>query len=95
LASLKATGPITQPATGSPVTIAFTAGSPATYSATVPGPPVATIATGNYVSGEKIPIDGWEITSGQPQGGDTVTIGNATDPNTATGTSATPATPAR
>lgn len=80
LASLKATGPITQPATGSPVTIAFTAGSPATYSATVPGPPVATIATGNYVSGEKIAINGWEIAlQGAPKSGDTVTMGNATD----------------
>ena len=80
LASLKATGPITQPATGSPVTIAFTAGSPATYSATVPGPPVATIATGNYVSGEKIAINGWEIAlQGAPKSGDTVTVGNATD----------------
>ena len=80
LASLKATGPITQPATGSPVTIAFTAGSPATYSATVPGPPVATIATGNYVSGEKIAINGWEIAlRGAPKSGDTVTVGNATD----------------
>ncbi len=80
LSSLKATGPITQPATGSPVTIAFTAGSPATYSATVPGPPVATIATGNYVSGEKIAINGWEIAlQGAPKSGDTVTVGNATD----------------
>ena len=80
LASLKATGPITQPATGSPVTIAFTGGSPATYSATVPGPPVATIATGNYVSGEKIAINGWEIAlQGAPKSGDTVTVGNATD----------------
>ena len=80
LASLKATGPITQPATGSPVTIAFTAGSPATYSATVPGPPIATIATGNYVSGETISINGWEITlQGAPKSGDTVTVGNATD----------------
>ena len=80
LASLKATGPITQPATGSPVTIAFTAGSPATYSATVPGPPVATIATGNYVSGEKIAINGWQIAlQGAPKSGDTVTVGNATD----------------
>ena len=80
LASLKATGPITQPATGSSVTIAFTAGSPATYSATVPGPPVATIATGNYVSGEKIAINGWEIAlQGAPKSGDTVTVGNATD----------------
>jgi len=80
LASLKATGPITQPTTGSPVTIAFTAGSPATYSATVPGPPIATIATGNYVSGETISINGWEITlQGAPKSGDTVTVGNATD----------------
>ena len=80
LASLKATGPITQPATGSPVTIAFTAGSPATYSATVPGPPIATIATGNYVSGETIAINGWEITlQGVPKSGDTVTVGDATD----------------
>ena len=80
LASLKSTGPITQPATGSPVTIAFTSGSPATYSATVPGPPIATIATGNYVSGETIAINGWEITlQGAPKSGDTVTVGNATD----------------
>ncbi|RDD91885.1 flagellar hook-associated protein FlgK [Acidovorax sp. BoFeN1] len=80
LVSLKATGPITQPATGSPVTITFQAGSPATYSASLPGAP-PTIVSGNYVSGEKISIDGWEITlSGSPKDNDTVTVGNATDP---------------
>ena len=79
LASLKATGPITQPATGSPVTITFMEGPPATYSAETPGP--VFIASGNYVSGEKIAIDGWEITlNGSPKDNDTVTVGNATDP---------------
>ncbi|WP_404300687.1 flagellar hook-associated protein FlgK [Alicycliphilus denitrificans] len=39
------------------------------------GPPYS------YTSGHKISIDGWEITlQGSPKAGDTVTVGNATDP---------------
>ncbi|AVO49713.1 flagellar hook-associated protein FlgK [Melaminivora suipulveris] len=41
----------------------------------LPGPPYA------YVPGQAIHIDGWSITlQGAPKAGDTVTIGNATDP---------------
>ncbi len=94
LASLKATGQpnppglVLPPATG----VEFTfAGSPATFtlagnsgvplnaSTTPPtplaGPPYA------FTSGQTISIDGWEITlNGTPKPGDTVTVGNATDP---------------
>ena len=82
--------PVT-PATGAGVTLTFTAGIPATFtlagntgapvdaSTTPPtalaGPPYA------FTSGQAITIDGWEITlQGSPKTGDTVTVGNATDP---------------
>ena len=92
LANLKATGQpsglVPPPATG--VVLTF-AGSPATFtlagnigapvdaSTTPPtpiaGPPYA------FTSGKPITIDGWQITlQGAPKTGDTVTVGNATDP---------------
>lgn len=92
LANLTATGQpsglVLPPATG--VVLTF-AGSPATFtlagntgapvdaSTTPPtpiaGPPYA------FTSGKPITIDGWQITlQGAPKTGDTVTVGNATDP---------------
>lgn len=92
LANLKATGQpsglVPPPATG--VVLTF-AGSPATFtlagntgapvdaSTTPPtpiaGPPYA------FTSGKPITIDGWQITlQGAPKTGDTVTVGDATDP---------------
>lgn len=62
------------------MTLAFNAGSPPTF--TVSGsttPPSGT--TLPYTPGEPIEIDGWSITlQGTPKNGDTVTIGNALDP---------------
>lgn len=92
LASLKATGQpgglVLPPPTGvvmsfngSPntFTLAGTASVPLNTSTTPPtplvGPPFA------FTSGQSISIDGWEITlNGSPKALDTVTIGNATDP---------------
>ncbi|NMM81462.1 flagellar hook-associated protein FlgK [Acidovorax sp. SRB_14] len=92
LAGLKATGQPTAlalpPASG--VELTFTAGTPATFTLTgnqgapmdmsttpptaLVGPPFA------FTPGKPITIDGWEITlNGAPKGGDTVTVGNATD----------------
>lgn len=66
---------------GSPntFTLAGTASVPLNTSTTPPtplvGPPFA------FTSGQSISIDGWEITlNGSPKALDTVTIGNATDP---------------
>lgn len=92
LANLTATGQpsglVLPPATG--VVLTF-AGSPATFTLTgntgapvdasttpptpIGGPPYA------FTSGKPITIDGWQITlQGAPKTGDTVTVGNATDP---------------
>ncbi|WP_406624214.1 flagellar hook-associated protein FlgK [Acidovorax sp. SDU_ACID1] len=81
LASLKATdSSFTPPPIPGGVTLAFNAGSPPTF--TVSGsttPPSGT--TLPYTPGEPIEIDGWSITlQGTPKNGDTVTIGNALDP---------------
>lgn len=81
LASLKATdNSFTPPPIPGGVTLAFNAGSPPTF--TVSGsttPPSGT--TLPYTPGEPIEIDGWSITlQGTPKSGDTVTIGNALDP---------------
>lgn len=79
------------PATGAGVTLTFASGSPATFTlagntgapvdasttppTTLAGPPYA------FTSGQAITIDGWEITlNGSPKPGDTVTVGNALDP---------------
>lgn len=93
LAALKATGPtLTLPAnadsTASPaitggVQLVFTAGPPATYDIYDGGTnPVTALATGQaFTSGEAITLNGWSITlQGTPKDGDTVTVGNALDP---------------
>jgi len=92
LASLKATGQpaglVLPPATGvvmtfagapATFTLAGNTGAPVDASTTPPtplaGPPYA------FTPGQAITIDGWEITlNGAPKAGDTVTVGNATDP---------------
>lgn len=83
--------PVPPATTGGGVTLSFTGGPPATFtvagnatalmdlSATPPvplaGPPYA------YSAGQAITIDGWAITlAGAPKTGDTVTVGNALDP---------------
>ncbi|MHA7599120.1 flagellar hook-associated protein FlgK [Alicycliphilus sp. T452] len=82
LASLKATAPPNPPIPpNTPVTLSFNAGPPATYTVTgsTVSPPSGT--TLNYTSGQPIDIDGWQITlQGSPKTGDTVTVGNALDP---------------
>lgn len=65
------------------VQLRFNAGPPTTYDVYDQGtnPPTA-LATGQaYVSGQAIDINGWRITlQGMPNGGDTMTVGNALDP---------------
>jgi flagellar hook-associated protein 1 FlgK len=65
------------------VQLQFNAGPPITYDVYDQGtnPPTA-LATGqSYVSGQPIDINGWQITlQGTPNNGDTVTVGNALDP---------------
>ena len=44
-------------------------------------PPTPLVAPFTYIPGQPISIDGWEITlQGTPKTGDTVTVGNASDP---------------
>ncbi len=83
--------PVPPATTGGGVTLTFASGPPATFtvagnatplmdvSATPPvplaGPPYT------YTAGQAITIDGWAITlAGAPKAGDTVTVGNALDP---------------
>jgi flagellar hook-associated protein 1 FlgK len=83
--------PVLPATTGGGVTLTFASGPPATFtvagnatplmdvSATPPvplaGPPYT------YTAGQAITIDGWAITlAGAPKAGDTVTVGNALDP---------------
>jgi len=93
LASLKASGepaPLTLPPAAG-VVLSFTGGTPATFTLTgntgapfdasttpptpLAGPPYT------FTSGQAISIDGWEIKlGGTPKTGDSVTVGNATDP---------------
>lgn len=78
------------PATGAGVRLTFTAGPPATFSPvgnTNPPmnlsttPPTPLVAPFTYTAGQPISIDGWEITlQGTPKTGDSVTVGNAKDP---------------
>lgn len=83
-----ATSRVTPPAIGSNVTLAFAADGTFSVngSTTVPlntsvNPPVQMTAPYQYVPGQTIHIDGWAITlQGTPKEGDTVVIGNATDP---------------
>ncbi len=73
----------TPPAFAGGIQLRFNAGSPATYDVLDQGSsPPTTIAAGQpFTSGQPITMDGWSITlQGTPQGGDTVTIGNAKDP---------------
>lgn len=95
LGSLKVTGQpltpgFTPPAAGG-VTLAFTAGPPSTFTvagnssplmnlSTTPPTPLAG-PTYAYAPGKPITIDGWELMlKGTPNNGDTVTVGNAKDP---------------
>ncbi len=94
LAGLKATGlpgglvlppngdPGTPPAFPGGIQLQFHAGPPATYDVLSRGSAPATLATGQpYTPGQPIQIDGWSITlQGTPRDGDTVTVGNALDP---------------
>ena len=73
----------TPPAFPGGIQLQFTAGPPATYDVINRGSaPPTTVATGqSYVAGQPISINGWSITlQGTPKSGDTVNIGNATDP---------------
>ncbi|MFY3384927.1 flagellar hook-associated protein FlgK [Paracidovorax sp. MALMAid1276] len=81
LVNLRATGNpalTLPPPTG--VQLSFAAGPPLTYTVTGSTTPPSG-STGPYTPGQPINIDGWEITlQGTPNTGDTVTVGNATDP---------------
>ncbi|ART53011.1 flagellar hook-associated protein FlgK [Acidovorax carolinensis] len=95
LASLKATGepaglvlpPNANPAALPPIAggiqLQFNAGPPTTYDVLNRGTnPPTTVATAQpYTAGQPINFNGWQITlKGAPKSGDTVTVGNATDP---------------
>lgn len=83
LASLKATGqPVAfLPPTAPGVVLTFSAGPPVTYGVTGSTTPASGTLGLPYTAGQPISIDGWEITlSGTPKTGDTVTVGDATDP---------------
>ena len=81
LANLKAVdGSFAAPPIPGGVTLTFNAGPPATYTTagSATPPPGTTLP---YTPGEPIEIDGWAVTlQGTPNSGDTVTIGNALDP---------------
>lgn len=65
------------------IQLRFTAGSPTTYDVLDRGtaPPTTLAAAQPYTPGAPIAINGWEIRlQGTPNTGDTVVIGNATDP---------------
>ena len=77
LGGLKVTGPGIPGAMDPSVKIEFTV-DPATSVITYTS---STGATGTYVSGQPLKIDGWEITlSGTPHTGDSVTVANAKSP---------------
>jgi len=94
LAQLKATGqpPLVPPPngdTGNPpafpggIQLVFHAGPPSTYDVVNRGstPPIPVVSAQPYTPGQPIEIDGWSLTlQGSPQEGDTVNVGNATDP---------------
>ena len=84
---------LTPPAIGSSVKLTFTVGPPTTFTPTGNAnppmdlsvtPPVALTPAGGpftYTPGQPISIDGWEVTlQGSPKTGDTITVGNAKDP---------------
>ena len=65
------------------IQLRFNAGSPATFDILNQGSnPATTVAAAQpYTPGAAISIDGWQITlQGTPKAGDTVTVGNAIDP---------------
>ncbi|TCP14428.1 flagellar hook-associated protein FlgK [Simplicispira metamorpha] len=65
-------------AAGTTFTLAGNTATPIDMSAT---PPKEMTAPYEYIPGKRISIDGWEITlQGSPKTGDTVTVGNAADP---------------
>ena len=83
--------PPAPPATGGGVTLSFTAGTPSTFTVLGNNTPLVNLSTTPptplagppyaYTPGQPITIDGWEITlKGTPSSGDTVTVGNAKDP---------------
>lgn len=84
-----ADGSFTAPPTGTGVTLSFDATGGFTLAGNTDAPldlslnPPAPLAGPpySYASGHKISIDGWEITlQGTPKAGDTVTVGDAKDP---------------
>lgn len=82
LGSLKPTDPaMVLPPTGTGVTFTFDAGPPSTYTVNGSTTPASGTAGLPYTPGQPITVDGWEITlQGTPKTGDSVTVGNATDP---------------
>ncbi len=82
LGSLKPTDPaMVLPPTGTGVTLTFTAGTPSTYKVDGSTTPASGTAGLPYTPGQPITVDGWEITlQGTPKTGDSVTVGNAKDP---------------
>ncbi|WCM92753.1 flagellar hook-associated protein FlgK [Acidovorax sp. NCPPB 2350] len=82
LSSVQATSStFTAPPTPGGVTLTFTAGPPTTYAVTGSTTPASGTSGLAYTAGQPITIDGWEITlKGTPGTGDTVTVGNALDP---------------
>ena len=95
LAALQATGkptPLVLPGNANPaavppiaggVQLQFNATTPVTFDALdrSTNPPTTLAAGQAYVSGQPITINGWSITlQGTPKAGDTVTVGNALDP---------------
>ena len=82
LGSLKPTDPaMVLPPTGTGVTFIFNAGPPSTYTVNGSTTPASGTAGLPYTPGQPITVDGWEITlQGTPKTGDSVTVGNAKDP---------------
>ncbi len=81
LSGLTAKSGFTAPPIPAGVQLTFNAGPPTTYSVTGSTTPPSGTTGLAYTAGTPIVIDGWEITlKGTPKTGDTVTVGNALDP---------------
>ena len=81
LSGLTAKRGFTAPPIPAGVQLTFNAGPPTTYSVTGSTTPPSGTTGLAYTAGTPIVIDGWEITlKGTPKTGDTVTVGNALDP---------------
>ncbi|GKS86771.1 flagellar hook-associated protein FlgK [Acidovorax sp. SUPP1855] len=82
LTSVQATSTgFTAPPIPAGVSLSFAAGPPTTYTVTGSTTPPSGTAGLAYTPGQPIKIDGWELTlKGTPNTGDTVTVGNALDP---------------